>query len=98
MAMVIRAELFQPGLQFVQPDFFNQLTTGAADDFKKATQLARSMVTEWGMSDRIGPMAWGSSGQVFLGEDFMSQRESVSMRSRRPLRWWLTGYAVVCYE
>ena len=38
---------------------FGELTTGAADDFRKATKLARSMVTEWGMSERLGPMAYG---------------------------------------
>jgi cell division protease FtsH len=38
---------------------FGQLTTGATDDFRQATKLARSMVTEWGMSDKLGPMAWG---------------------------------------
>jgi cell division protease FtsH len=38
---------------------FGQLTTGAADDFRKATQLARSMVTEWGMSDNLGPLTYG---------------------------------------
>ena len=37
---------------------FGHLTTGAADDFKKATSRARSMVTEWGMSDKMGPMAY----------------------------------------
>ena len=40
-----------------------------------ATELARKMVREWGMSDRIGPMAWGSQGQVFLGEDLMHTRD-----------------------
>jgi cell division protease FtsH len=38
---------------------FSQLTTGASDDFRKATQLARSMVTEWGMSDNLGPLTYG---------------------------------------
>jgi cell division protease FtsH len=38
---------------------FQQLTTGASNDFKQATQLARAMVTEWGMSERLGPMAYG---------------------------------------
>ncbi len=37
---------------------FSSLTTGASDDFKKATQLARSMVTEWGMSEKLGPLAY----------------------------------------
>jgi cell division protease FtsH len=38
---------------------FGQLTTGAADDFRKATQLARSMTTEWGMTDSLGPLTYG---------------------------------------
>jgi cell division protease FtsH len=38
---------------------FGQLTTGAANDFKQATSLAKAMVTEWGMSDKLGPMAYG---------------------------------------
>ena len=39
------------------------------------TELARKMVREWGMSEEIGPMAWGSQGQVFLGEDLMHTRD-----------------------
>ena len=50
---------------------FDQRTTGAADDLNKATSWARRMVKEWGMSDRIGPMAWESHQHVFLGEDLM---------------------------
>ena len=40
-----------------------------------ATEIARRMVREWGMSDRIGPMAWGSEGAVFLGEDLVHTRD-----------------------
>jgi cell division protease FtsH len=47
------------------------LSTGASNDLQRATELARKMVREFGMSDRIGPMAWGQEGQVFLGEDLM---------------------------
>ena len=43
--------------------------------FRSNTELARKMVREWGMSDRIGPMAWGSQGAVFLGEDLMHSRD-----------------------
>ena len=50
-------------------------STGAADDLMRATALARSMVREWGMSEEIGPMAWGSQNQVFLGEDIMGTRD-----------------------
>ena len=50
-------------------------STGAADDLMRATALARSMVREWGMSEEIGPMAWGSQNQVFLGEDMLQTRD-----------------------
>ncbi|QQR89652.1 MAG: ATP-dependent zinc metalloprotease FtsH [Myxococcales bacterium] len=46
---------------------FNQLTTGAADDFKKATQLARSMVTEWGMSKKFGPVSFAEHEDSLFG-------------------------------
>ena len=51
------------------------ISTGASDDLVGATELARKMVREWGMSDRVGPMAWSSHNQVFLGEDLMSTRD-----------------------
>src|SRR4051812_33245808 len=54
---------------------FNVTSTGANNDLVTSTELARKMVREWGMSSRIGPMAWGSQGQVFLGEDLMHTRE-----------------------
>ena len=50
--------------------FLDDITTGASDDFKRATELARSMVTEYGMSD-LGPMRYESSSEnVFLGRDY----------------------------
>jgi cell division protease FtsH len=54
---------------------FDLYSTGANNDLVGATELARKMVREWGMSDRVGPMAWGSQGQVFLGEDLMHTRD-----------------------
>ena len=54
---------------------FGVVSTGASDDLMKATSLARSMVREWGMSVEIGPMAWGSNKQVFLGEELMQTRD-----------------------
>ena len=54
---------------------FGVISTGANNDLVTSTELARKMVREWGMSDRIGPMAWGSQGQVFLGEDLMHTRD-----------------------
>jgi cell division protease FtsH len=54
---------------------YGDLSTGAASDLVGNTELARRMVREWGMSEDIGPMAWGSQGQVFLGEDLMHTRD-----------------------
>jgi len=51
---------------------FGHVNSGAANDLEQATAIARRMVREWGMSDRIGPMAWSSQQHVFLGEDLMT--------------------------
>ena len=52
-----------------------EVSTGAHNDFQRATGLARSMVTEYGMSDKLGPMQFGQAqGQVFLGRDFNSEQ------------------------
>ncbi len=61
---------------------YGDLSTGAANDLVGNTELARKMVREWGMSDEIGPMAWGSQGQVFLGEDLMHTRDYSEDTSR----------------
>jgi cell division protease FtsH len=50
---------------------YGDLSTGASNDLVGNTDLARRMVREWGMSEKIGPAAWGSQGQVFLGEDLL---------------------------
>lgn len=57
---------------------FGHLNSGAANDLEQATSIARRMVREWGMSDKIGPMAWNSQQQVFLGEDLMTSGREVS--------------------
>ena len=54
---------------------FGVISTGANNDLVGSTELARKMVREWGMSDRVGPMAWGSQGAVFLGDDLMHTRD-----------------------
>ena len=61
---------------------YGDLSTGASNDLVGNTELARKMVREWGMSDQIGPMAWGSAGQVFLGEDLMHTRDYSEDTSR----------------
>jgi cell division protease FtsH len=52
------------------------MTTGAGDDIEKATDLARRMVCEWGMSERLGPMTFGKKEeQIFLGRDFTQMKD-----------------------
>jgi cell division protease FtsH len=54
---------------------FGDVTTGASNDFEKATELARRMVTQYGMSDELGPIQYGKGNhQVFLGRDFGEDR------------------------
>jgi cell division protease FtsH len=57
---------------------FGHLNSGAANDLEQATGIARRMVREWGMSERVGPMAWSSQQAVFLGEDLMSSQREYS--------------------
>lgn len=57
---------------------FGHLNSGAANDLEQATNIARRMVREWGMSDAVGPMAWHGHQQVFLGEDLMTQGREYS--------------------
>jgi len=58
-------------------------STGASNDLQRATELARKMVAEFGMSDRIGPMAWGGEAQVFLGDDLMHSGRDYSEETSR---------------
>ncbi|MFC1554123.1 ATP-dependent zinc metalloprotease FtsH [candidate division KSB1 bacterium] len=54
---------------------FNTLSTGAGNDLEQATNLARKMVCEWGMSEEVGPLTFGKKDEeIFLGRDFATQR------------------------
>ena len=62
---------------------FNQMTTGAGNDIEQATQIARKMVTEWGMSDLLGPMTFGKKNEeVFLGREIQSSRDYSEVTAR----------------
>jgi len=55
---------------------FKNVTTGAGNDIERATELARKMVCEWGMSEKLGPLTFGKKDEeVFLGRDFGSKRD-----------------------
>jgi cell division protease FtsH len=58
---------------------FGEITTGAQDDIKRATRLARAMCCELGMSEKLGPVAYGENEEnIFLGREFASRREDYS--------------------
>ena len=57
---------------------FGDISTGASSDIKRATEVARSMVTEYGMSAKLGPVFLGSEHEVFLGKSFTQQNSGFS--------------------
>jgi len=68
--------LFLLGGRAAEKIVFNELSGGAEDDLKRATQLARRMVTHWGMSERLGPVAFRASEEhPFLGKEIAEPRE-----------------------
>jgi len=63
------------GGRIAEEVFMHQMTTGAANDFERATDLARRMVTQWGMSDSLGPMVYGENeGEIFLGRSITTHK------------------------
>jgi len=63
------------GGRIAEEVFMSQMTTGAANDFERATELARNMVMRWGMSDVMGPRVYGDNqSEVFLGRDMVTHK------------------------
>ncbi len=63
------------GGRIAEEIFMGQMTTGASNDFERATEMARRMVTQWGMSDALGPMVYGENeGEVFLGRSVTTHK------------------------
>jgi cell division protease FtsH len=79
------------GGRIAEEVFMNQMTTGASNDFERATDMARRMVTQWGMSTSMGPMVYGENeGEVFLGRTIATHKnvseatmQKVDMEIRR---------------
>ncbi|HEX5442597.1 MAG TPA: ATP-dependent zinc metalloprotease FtsH [Pirellulales bacterium] len=68
--------VFMMGGRAAEKLVFDEYSAGAEDDLKRATQLARRMVTHWGMSERLGPVAYRTSEEhPFLGKEIVEQRE-----------------------
>ncbi len=64
---------------------FGDVTTGSTSDLKRATELARSMVTEYGMSEKLGPIFLGGDQEVFLGRNFSQSRSNISEEVSRKI-------------
>jgi len=63
------------GGRIAEEIFMGQMTTGASNDFERATDMARRMVTQWGMSESMGPMVYGENeGEVFLGRSVTTHK------------------------
>ncbi len=78
---------------------FNQRTTGAGNDIEQATDLARRMVKEWGMSDAIGPLNFSSGGgEVFLGREMSSGGEAYSQETAQKIDAEVRRIAVEQYD
>jgi len=75
LSYVSRAELYDRiayalGGRIAEQMIFDDITTGASNDIQRVSKIARAMVTEYGMSDRLGPISYGQkSDEVFLGRD-----------------------------
>jgi cell division protease FtsH len=77
---------------------FGEISSGAASDIEHVTALARAMVTRWGMSEKLGPLAFGSrDGEVFLGRDLAS-RPDYSEETARQIDAEVRGIVMGAYE
>jgi cell division protease FtsH len=77
---------------------FNEMSSGASNDIERATETARAMVCRWGMSEKLGPLAFGKSdGEVFLGRDFNSAKD-YSEDTARQIDAEVRGIVLGCYE
>jgi cell division protease FtsH len=89
---------FALGGRAAEQELLDEITTGAQNDFQKSTELARQMVTEWGMSEMIGPLSYANKDEmVFLGRDFTRERiysEEVAFEIDQEIKKIITA----CYE
>ncbi|MED5388802.1 MAG: ATP-dependent zinc metalloprotease FtsH, partial [Pseudomonadota bacterium] len=76
---------------------FDGVTTGASNDIERATKLARAMVTKWGLSEKMGPLAYEEEeGEVFLGKQ-MSQRKAMSEQTAEEIDREVRAIIDSCY-
>ncbi|MVW76673.1 ATP-dependent zinc metalloprotease FtsH [Pseudomonas xionganensis] len=78
---------------------FDGVTTGASNDIMRATQLAKNMVTKWGLSERLGPMMYAEEeGEVFLGRSMGSQQSNVSADTAKVIDEEIRSIIDGCYS
>jgi cell division protease FtsH len=86
------------GGRIAEEVIFGEMSSGASNDIEQATNIARAMVTRWGMSDKLGPLAYGrNDGEVFLGRDF-SARPDYSEETARQIDVEVRGIVMGAYE
>jgi cell division protease FtsH len=73
-------------------------TTGAGNDIERATNIARKMVCEWGMSDKMGPLSYGKKDeQIFLGREFATHKD-YSEETARLIDQEISDIVITCYR
>ena len=78
---------------------FSELTTGASNDLRNATDIARSLVTRYGMSEKVGPVAFGSQEEmVFLGKEFSTHAKNYSEEVAALIDKEVTGLMKSAYK
>jgi len=86
------------GGRLAEEIMFNEMSSGASNDIERATETARAMVCRWGMSEKLGPLAFGKSeGEVFLGRDFSAAKD-YSEDTARQIDAEVRGIVIGCYE
>ena len=77
---------------------FNEITTGAGNDLKRATELVREMVAQLGMSEKIGPIAWGEEeGEIFLGRE-ITRMKNFSQETAKEIDSEIKNFILSSYE
>jgi cell division protease FtsH len=77
---------------------FDGVTTGASNDIQRATELARNMVTKWGLSEKLGPLLYDEDeGEVFLGRS-VTQRKNVSAQTAMDIDNEIRAVIDRCYN
>jgi cell division protease FtsH len=74
------------GGRIAEEIIFGQMTTGAGNDIEKATEIAHKMVCEWGMSEKLGPLAYGKKEEsIFLGRDYAQRTQDYSEQTAQEI-------------